>query len=839
MPQSSTATTYLQALEGHFWQWEEDFTVVSIPNGSTIAYRQSIAAILKSLSGQGLPRFGSLLLAIVAMNPHGKKSLAEITTILQRVPNLAPTSINSALEFLTLLAEVPDTYKAGKRKILLLRTIFDKCHRILSLENSKDVAQLIKHSRPSPKDPLSTNLEDEVEQDLKTLYLLNSTFKNVDDILQKIAQLPAMQDELLLEKEVDTKPKNLIDEIIADQRTESVGVLITTIWSGLNLPFHSRVPSQQALGGASDITTKGRLDQLLISEHANEDILFLSRLANNEVLYLNREAPPTSNTMKRVLLVDVSLKNWGTPKTIAFSTVLAIALHPKTDIPCEAFAVGNSAQPMNVHSLDGLIDSLQIVEATLDCSAGIQKFFKLNPPSKNREIFVLTERTGAEGTAVQQVLNEFGERIRYSILVDASGTLDVYKHSKKSKRHIQHIELPIEKLWSQPRKRKPKELTQSTTNHPILLKQSRSFLGVRSTQNGEVFLLTKKKSLLRRYHQSSKVAKGWEIFYECIPMFTGDDFEIGLLRNGDYVILTFYRGRKELTLLNMRTKEEKKIDFRQWASKHRQGFIFHDEQFFYMSNDRELSISMDGNIRQHNTSMKAQFDARNREIKHLTETYSQTTGVFKNVKKAGINKSGNLMFNTHELTLDSNAHIRLRSNSNTTIEHSAAPVSENCFEFEDGSRATIDPLGIIVLQSSDETVLPIYIPSVLNSSLGVATMQEFAGNPYYCKEQLFEILLIETGKEPLSVIKAIRTLTEIGLSHAKELTNNTPCNVLYFFTETEADHAKNVLLNAGAEIKIIPKDPAYRTPTTISTTAFYQKYINDYISTVQMNGTTH
>ena len=838
MPQS-TAAKYLQARKNHFWQWEEGFTVISIPNGSTIAYRQSITTILASLSGQGLPRFGSLLLTIIALNPNGKEALQEIHTILLRVPNLATTSINNALKFLTLLTEVPDTYKSGKRKLLLLRAVFDNSHGILSLDDSTDVVQFIKQSQPSPKDTLSTGLEADVEQDLKTIYVLGSRFNSVDDILQKIAQLPAIKEDLLLEREVDVKPENLVDALIADQRTERVGSLITTLWSGLNLPFHSRVPSQQALGGASDITTKGRLDQLLISEHANEEIVFLSRLANNEVLYLNREAPPTSNTMKRILLIDVSLKNWGTPKSISLATALAISLHPKTDIQCEAFAVGDSVQAMNIHSLDGLIDSLQIVEATLDCSAGIQKFFSLHPPSKNKEIFVLTERKGLERVAMQRVLNEFGEYIRYWILNDVTGAVDIYKHSKKSKRHVQHLELPLEKLWNQNRKRASAEPTTSDGNYPILLKQSQNSLGVRTTHNGEIFHLAKDKSLLRRYHQSTKLSKGWEIFYEKIPMFAEDDFEVGVLKNGDYVVLTFHRGKKEVMLLNMKTGVEKRINFNHRTSKRGQSFIFHDERFLFMSNHGSWNIDMEGNVTKVSESMQAQFAAREREIKQLTEQHSQTTGVFKNIKRVGINKDDSLMFNTHELTLGVNAHIKLKNNSQVAMDCRAKQASENYFEFNDGSHVTVDPLGLILLQSSDKTIPPIYIPSVLNSSLGVATRNEFAGNPYYYKEQLFEIMLMSHGEEPLAVIKTIRELTRTGLHKAKELATTAPCNLLYFFTGEEAKHAKDMLENAGAKVKIIPKDPAQTQLETISTTGFYDKHINEYISIIRMNGTTN
>src|SRR5690606_25553091 len=83
-------------------------------------------------------------------------------------------------------------------------------------------------------------------------------------------------------------PRDFISELEAEPDTFHVAALIRRIWSGLAIPFHSSHPSIQPLGGVSDISNRGALDKLLISEYANDDLLFLSRLANGEALYINR-----------------------------------------------------------------------------------------------------------------------------------------------------------------------------------------------------------------------------------------------------------------------------------------------------------------------------------------------------------------------------------------------------------------------------------------------------------------------------------------------------------------------------------------------------------------------
>ena len=86
--------------------------------------------------------------------------------------------------------------------------------------------------------------------------------------------------------------KDYIDELIDNPKTFHSGSLVRRIWSGLNIPFQSVLPSKQPLGGISDLTNKGDFDKLLISEFANDDLVFLSRIANNEALYIQREIPP-------------------------------------------------------------------------------------------------------------------------------------------------------------------------------------------------------------------------------------------------------------------------------------------------------------------------------------------------------------------------------------------------------------------------------------------------------------------------------------------------------------------------------------------------------------------
>ncbi len=831
-------SSYFQAYNNYFWQWEENSGVLAIPKSNTIAYKELVEKTLKELAGQGLPRFGSLLLAIIAINPEGKKALHIVKEVLASNDSLMSSeSLKKTLDFLFMLSEVPDNYKSGRNKFLLLKTIFEECHGHLAYSDSATIIKK-KFINNLPTSVLKGKelKGDIVEKDFKTIYLLNKKFKCVDDILKKIGELPELNEELNLEEE-EAEPKDLIEQLSTDARTYKIGTLVKTIWSGLNLPFHSVVPSQQPIGGVSDVSNKGNLDQLLISEFANEDIVFLSRLANNEALYLNRESPPSSSDLKRVILIDVSLKNWGLPKAIAFATMLAITKHPKTDIECEVFLVGDSVHPVNFNSLDGIVDALQIVEASIDSSKGLKQYFETYPSSKNRELFILTEHTATKRNSIHKLVNEYNEYISYYMYNDAGGRIDVFKTLKKGKKHLQHLELPLNNLWNQRIKKRQKKSNTRNDFYPILTRSSQNYYGILPTDNGEVFQFTKEKSLLRLYSKYSHSYEiGWELFYENLPT-QGQNYEIGVLNNGDYVVLLFQTQSKEIILLNTRTRVEKRIIFPHWKSISGRGFVFYNQYFVHCNNNGCWSIDMDGNIKALNENPTKLFEERDKKIREVSSKYRTTTGIFKNIRKVGINEAGNLMFNVHELVLNQGNHIKLNV-TDKKIKNIAHEINTNCFEFPDGSIIEINKSGLIIMKSSDNNIPAIYFPSVLDSSLGITTKEEFAGNVFYYKEPLYELILNDSGnnENKLHLVKIVKELTSSGVLVAKEIVENAPRNLLQFFNEKEAIEAKTRLEENGAVVEIIPVHSVMQQIEKLDPDMFFHRNITPYIHTIQSHG---
>jgi large subunit ribosomal protein L7/L12 len=66
----------------------------------------------------------------------------------------------------------------------------------------------------------------------------------------------------------------------------------------------------------------------------------------------------------------------------------------------------------------------------------------------------------------------------------------------------------------------------------------------------------------------------------------------------------------------------------------------------------------------------------------------------------------------------------------------------------------------------------------------------------------FTVNLKEAGSQKVAVIKAIKTITGLGLGEAKALVDNAPSKVLEKVSKDEAETAKKSLEEAGATVEL-------------------------------------
>lgn len=828
----------------YFWQWEDNGQIVAIPDGNTIAYRELILQTLEELCPQGIPRFGSLLLILTALNPNGEESLKSIKAIVFQYV-IAEEEYELAFMFLNNVQSLNNLYKSGQYKKLIIKAIFEGAHNNLSRDRSDFVVNLLKEENGTELDNWKEKPKVTLRQDLKVLALLQKKFPTQESLLDQISNLEDIEEEILVEDFNKEQPTDFIGELIEDFTTNEIGSLVRMLWSGLNLPFHNSAPSERPMGGVSDLTNKGSLDQLLISEFANDDLVFLSRLANNEALYLSRETPPESNEMTRVILIDVSLKNWGTPKSIAFATMLAISNHPKTDIECEVYIVGSKFHLVEHNTVKGIIDAIQFVYPVLDCSLGLRAYFNEHPLSKNRELFILTEYSTQFYSPMVSISNEFKELINFWIYNDVNGKIEIFKKLKNSKKHVQTINLPFERLWKEHRPKQQNTERINSDYYPILIRNYGN-KDVITTSNDEKFQITKDKKLLRVFDKDTQNnTVGMEIVCEDLSIHERD-FSMGITNSGEYYLLILKRQLKEVTILNIRTKKEIKVHFPEWKYKGDFSFIYHEGKFHHYhesyhngsQNHNSNYIDLEGNLGHDSIDLSSKFLEEKKSRENLISVFYVSQSILKNVNSISINENKDLTFNNHIFSRNSYEHITLsmkgKGYSASLKKNDKVTAIEGVkgrFIFPDGSYI-INKIGYFILKSSDQSIPEIYVPAFLDSTIGIGTVEEFTGNEIYLNKALYEINLINPGGSPLKCVKLIKEVTGFGLQKSKDFVDNWPCNLQHYFTKEEADIAINKFRGIGVEVSLVNTNPAFETPTVVKPFYFFKKHIIPFINTI-------
>ena len=66
----------------------------------------------------------------------------------------------------------------------------------------------------------------------------------------------------------------------------------------------------------------------------------------------------------------------------------------------------------------------------------------------------------------------------------------------------------------------------------------------------------------------------------------------------------------------------------------------------------------------------------------------------------------------------------------------------------------------------------------------------------------FTVMLVEAGAAKVSVIKAVREITGLGLKEAKDLVDGAPKAVKEGMNKADADAAKKKLEDAGAKVEL-------------------------------------
>ncbi len=512
------------------------------------------------------------------------------------------------------------------------------------------------------------------------------------------------------------------------------------------------------------MTNKGELHRMLLSEFANEDDIFMNRVANNEALFIQREIPPEENIFERIILIDTSLKNWGTPKVLAFASAIAVIKHPKAHSECKVFALGQNIIPMSLDKVDEVVENLNHVSPVLEVSGTLEKFFNEEHKEKDLEVFFITNHENLSHQNLQKIIHENRDRLKFLVTTSANGELNFYKHHKGTRKHIQKIMLPLQELWANPPERRHRrenkfsgngKKTNVPFNYSILfpapINKIATFL-----YEGEFFILSNKKQLLRtylsdnyynrNYYDTYKTHHGCEILIDDISVKPKGQFALAKSKQGDFILCQYQPDKKLISKLNLNTKEYSDLNLTGKNIPEDHQLIYFNRYFCLYNENSDMIhlITIEGNISlEYILNDKLIYRNHGKVQLEIKKLYNSGLKILNNFHNFGINIEKKLVISNNELIHYIEDSIKFYKN--TSPLEICAEQNKNKFTFSDGSEIITDNRGILTFKSSNKNIPEFYIPSTEYGNLALATNTEFGGSEYYLPQNT--LLKVRTMEE--------------------------------------------------------------------------------------------
>lgn len=464
---STKTHQYFTAPQNYFWRWSEDMEIVEWNDGATIAYRDELTAMLKTVAVTCEPkRLGAVLLVLAACREdllgsvHGSFFYKVLDVLPKNVGNDARNDYNGlsnivggVLLFLSRINALDADLRKEKGRILLLKQLFENDSQLFdtySLRTLIDEFASGRHDQDIETTQIDLTLG-YLEDDLLALYSLSNRYPDTESLEVKIRtgldNLPTPIELPKLEEVEETDPLSILDELAKDEKTAGLAQLTLSVMAALNVPMHAQGASGLPLGGVSDITNKGDFDRLLLSELAQEDDLLTARLVNNEALYLRREMPPAQPDRERVILLDTTLKMWGMPRPFALSAALALIENKKQTTEVSVFALkGVTFDPLSISSKKGVLDALNHLSPALHCGVALADFMKQAPKTAAIDYVFISDEDAMAHPNFKTLFQQQKPYLRFLIVVNRVGDLQFFEFKQGQTKLISTSKFDLDTL---------------------------------------------------------------------------------------------------------------------------------------------------------------------------------------------------------------------------------------------------------------------------------------------------------------------------------------------------------------------------------------------------------
>lgn len=438
MAELALALSYLIAPPDGLWRWADDGDTLAWHDGTTVAFRAEVVAVLETLAPNGLPPFHAVVLLLAACRGKVPDDPARLLQSGVKVPDTTGEDAlvdqlaaaigaqerryTATLELLRALGRFPTETRAGTRaKTVLMEAVFETTTPALAPEDAGAVLRAL--GSGSLGTDVLNGRSDRVSaaEYAPAVHALHEGLKNLTPAALASRQRTGLDRGDLAPAGLpeDLRPpaervRRLLAELRTDPEHAGLARVARDILGALELPRRLSEPEEFALGGVADLANRGSLDRLLLSELAHDDDTLATRVALNEALYLRREPPAAPPPAAFALLLDTGLRMWGVPRLFAAAVALALGATGARRGSLTVFrAAGAGVSAVDLFTAAGLAELLGALRTEAHPGAALPAFLDAlgNNGGVNRtEAVVITHRDALADAGFRRALDAAAER---------------------------------------------------------------------------------------------------------------------------------------------------------------------------------------------------------------------------------------------------------------------------------------------------------------------------------------------------------------------------------------------------------------------------------------------
>lgn len=435
------------------WKWAEDGQVIVWHDGSTITFRREIEMILREMGGNGLPPFCGLVILLAMCRGAVVPQMKHSPSWTSSSTYLYDYSVREIARFSR------DVLATTRGKAVLAEMVFAHCMSFMGGEpvDANTLVDLLETSRFSAEELNAATSVDLSSDRLLQLFHLRLKEITPESFLLRVKtgldDLPSASDaDDLLPAE---RMKRFLDQLQDDQEHAGIARVARDIMAALQFPRKLNEMDDLAIGGFSDISNRGQLDRLLLSELAHDDLTLAVRVALNEALYIRREPPVRQPPMAMAILLDTGIRLWGIPRVLATSVALAVVAKDRTRVAVQVSRpIRGGIESADLFTRDGLVNHLGSLMTAPHPGYTLRAFFSsFHRRDIRTDAMIIVASDTFQDEEFRNALDKAapdGGTV-YVATVDRGGQFAMYQYPLKRQPPIVQAVIDVDKLFRPPK----------------------------------------------------------------------------------------------------------------------------------------------------------------------------------------------------------------------------------------------------------------------------------------------------------------------------------------------------------------------------------------------------